>query len=532
MAAGVGLVLFFVVNAVLAYRNVIRVRVQEEQAKAERIRLEREARVSSAIEGASVPLRGGLPLLGPEGMDGDGYTKAYVDQLALRSLLSNGRYAELTAYFEKFQTVFEADSKREMWPIDAADAFASAEAALDAPLDAWVAATPSSFAPYLARGAHRSSVGFARRGGKWAKDTPAADWQAMARALAQARGDLRRAIELRPKLVAAMRYRLQGLATAGLADETETKESVIERALEACPDCYQIRVTFLLNSTPRWGGSYEDMTTFAEKSMASSTNPRMRLLTGYVDLDMARLALAEEKVDRAFTAIQRAAALGDDPDVLVQRSRIQRARRQFGLARADCDRALAIRPNFRDAKFERARVNLASSWWEAAGRDLLSGLSVAPTDRAGRELRDPVVQGLVYQASRDEEAGRTNDALRVLDLAAELAPNDSKVQEHRAWLLAKSGAAVAPTDRKDEVPDDIEAVRRMDYALAKERRYDRVVALWDRYLEKHPDVGRAYLERGGAHFHLGHRAQANADARRACELGVNEGCLRARQTAR
>lgn len=531
VAAGAAIVLFLVIHAVLAYRNVVSVRVREEQEKAERVRVERETRVMPTIEGATVPLRGGLPLLGSDGVDDDGYTTAYVDQLALRSLLSRGRYVELSGYFDKFQTVFEADAKREMWPIDAADAFASAEDALDAPLDAWVAATPDSFAPYLARGAHRSAVGFALRGGKWANETPEADVRAMKQSLDRAREDLDHALALRPKLVAAMRYRLQGIARWSSAVDAETKDSILERALSACPDCYQIRATFLMSTTPRWGGTYEAMGKFAKGSMVASSNPRMRLLAGYVDLDKANLARIGKKLDVAFAAIQRAAAFGENADVLVERSRIQRERRQFGLARADGDRALALRPNFVAAKFERAHANLASSWWEAAGRDLLSGLRVEPTDQTGRALLEPVVQGLVYQAYRDEEAGRTNDALRVLDLAAELAPRNSKVQSRRAWLLARAGAK-GPTDGASDVPDDIEAVRQMDYALAKEGKYDRVIALWDRYLEKHPDVGRAYLERGGAHFQLGHRERANADARRACELGVNEGCLRARQIMR
>lgn len=530
VAAGVGIVLLLGVLAILAYRNVVRVRVREEQERAERIRQERESRVVPAIEGATIPLRGGLPLLGSDGVDDDGYTTAYVDQIALRSLLSKGRYGELSGYFDKFQTVFEADAKREMWPLDAADAFASAEDALDAPLDAWVAAMPDSFAPYLARGAHRAAVGFARRGAKWAKNTPDADVRAMKSSLDRAREDLDRAIALRPKLVAAMRYRLQS-AAHGSSSATETKASILEQALVACPDCYQIRVTFLMNSTPRWGGSYGAMSEFAKGAMVSSSNPRMRLLAAYVDLDKANLARIDKRFDAAFVAIQRAATFGENADVLVERSRIQRERRQFGLARTDADRALSLRPNFVDAKFERASVNLASSWWEAAGRDLLAGLRVDPTDALGRALLDPVVRGLVYQGQVDEQAGRTNDALRVLDLAAELAPQDSKLQSRRAWLLARTGAK-GLADGSNDVPDDIEAVRGMDYALAKEGKYDRVIALWDRYLEKHPDAARAYLERGGAHFQAGHQERANADARRACELGLNEGCLRARQTAR
>lgn len=53
--------------------------------------------------------------------------------------------------------------------------------------------------------------------------------------------------------------------------------------------------------------------------------------------------------------------------------------------------------------------------------------------------------------------------------------------------------------------------------------------MWTAYLARHPNEGRAYLERGGANFHLGKRAEARADAAKACELGVSEGCEREKQ---
>lgn len=527
VAVGVGILFAATVlfNAVRAYRNVVRARIREQEEKTERLRAERQARLIPVLEGSTVPTRNGLPILGPDGVDADGYTTSYVDQRALRSLLSSGKYFELAGYFEKFQGVFEGDAKHEYWPIDAAETFAVPDERLEPALDAWIAEMPDHFAPYLARGAYFQARGFALRGTKSAKDTPSENMALMIEAFSRASTDLATARNFRPKLFAAMRYEIRVAAALGPEDR---RIGVRSDALDDCPDCFQIRATWIMNATPRWAGDYALMTNFAKTSIAASKNPRMRFLAGYVDNDEADLANIARQPERALPFVQKACALGDNPDFLLTRAHTYVALQKFDLARVDLDRALAIRPNFRSARFLRADVLLRISWWEAAGQDLLTGLQIEPTNTNGKLILEPIVQGLVYQSSRDDKAGRTADAVRVIDLAAELAPGDPKVQQMRAWLLAKSGPSTKPGEKPSVDFDDVESVRRADYALAKQGRYEEVVALWDRYLGRHPNEGRAYLERGGAYHHLRNLGQAQADAKRACELGVNEGCLRAR----
>src|SRR5690349_13741531 len=103
---------------------------------------------------APAPAPASLPLVGESTRDADGYPMRHVDQPAMRSLLLQRKYEALNDYFEQLQTEFESDPRNEYWPIDAADAFRSQEPALRAPLDEWVAATPKTFAPYLARGSY------------------------------------------------------------------------------------------------------------------------------------------------------------------------------------------------------------------------------------------------------------------------------------------------------------------------------------------------------------------------------------------
>lgn len=499
--------------------SVSAAREQRQQAVAE---IAPAPTAGSAAAPATLPAA--FPLVGPDEVDGDGYPLAFVDRAALRSLLLQRRYAELTEVVERLQAGFEADPRKEYWPADAGDALGTREASLEPLLDEWVRASPESFAPLLARGTHWIGRAFARRGGKWTSETPREDLAAMDDALARALADLESAIQRRPRLVAAMRQELMACRAAGGRREGA---EVLRRALEACPSCFQIRVTYLYSLTPRWGGSYEAMQRFIKRSPARD-NPRMRLLPGYLELDRADRLSADGRHAEALAASDRSLRLGEHWEFLAERGRLRLAARRTEDALADLDRASELRPGHPNVIFERASALTMAQRWEEAGRELRAGLQVDPAHRLGRHLHGTVVKGLVWAAWQRHEASDRDGALRILDLAAELAPLDREVQGRRAFIVSRGEPA--PAGGEDPpVADDFRSVQRADYALARQGRYDRVLPLWDDFLSRHPDEGRAWLERGGALFHMGRRTEAAADAQKACELGVSEGCVRARQ---
>jgi hypothetical protein len=121
------------------------------------------------VEPAPVPE--GLVFVGPEGDREDGWPRQSVDRTALLALLRAGRHRDLTEQLESLQATFEADPRRERWINEAMLAFRQADPALDAPIDAWVAAEPASFAPFLARCAHLDAVAWERRGTRTVAET-------------------------------------------------------------------------------------------------------------------------------------------------------------------------------------------------------------------------------------------------------------------------------------------------------------------------------------------------------------------------
>jgi len=392
----------------------------------------RQARTPALLDPAPVPVPTSLPLVGGDATLPDGYPVAYVDGAAFRSLLFASRFDDLNRYFVQLQDAFEADNKREYWTQDAASAFGSSDAKLAPRLDGWVAASPDAFAPYLARGAYWNAVGWKHRGSASSKDTPAQDKAAMRVAHERALEDLDKALALRPALVSARVLRLRVLL--GLNATREQLRTEVDAATKTCPGCFRARVTYLLGTTPRWGGSYADMHAYAA-TCDPAKNARCRLLDGFVDYDLADLAWIDHRLADAEADIDRAIALGDCTAFFVERSHIRRARKDsYEGALADADRALGLWHNT-EALVARADALSALKRWEPAGHALLEAIRVDPTDARAAYIASYEIRGLLFQASTDAKAGRRDDALRALDLAADLAPTDREVLSQRSQIL-------------------------------------------------------------------------------------------------
>ena len=493
----------------------------------------REARQAPVIEVAPAAITDATTVLaGKEGIDADGYPTQYVDKVVLKGYLLRARYADLDQAFTQFQDAAEKDDRHEYWIIDAGDAFATADPALQEKLDAWVAASPNSFAAYFARGTYLAEVGFISRGAKWSKDTPKEDFAAMRKAFAPAQDDLARALSMRPKLVAAKRLQIK-------IDRNDFSErgpaAIVDEATKICPGCFQVRVAYLFSATPRWGGSFAEMQSYVN-GVSIAANPRLRLLAGYLDYDRAHTAAESKDYAGALATIEKACALGDGADFFELRGNIHGWMHDWTAAKQDYDRAIAIRPLQPDFLADRANAELDSKSYEASATDLLTALRIDPSNSYARTFYEGSVRGIIYQGWQAQQAGKFDEALRLYDLAGELAPGDHDLQTRRADLLAGTKdnptvavASAAAASSSGVVPDDIEEVRKMDYSLARQRRFAEILPLWNAYIAKHPDDGRAYLERGGTYFNLRQMDKAGEDARKACDLGVNEGCLRARQ---
>lgn len=96
------------------------------------------------------------------------------------------------------------------------------------------------------------------------------------------------------------------------------------------------------------------------------------------------------------------------------------------------------------------------------------------------------------------------------------------------WQLGEADRALQDFRRAIELdPDNFEAHRGADRILSAQQRWEEILEMWDRYIERTPASAEAYFERGGTHFHKGDLAAAQADAAKSCELGKREACVQA-----
>lgn len=492
------------------------------------IEAEREKRIRAPVFLDPGPLPKGLPLVGPEGTDGEGYPTQFVDRRAMRALSFRREHAALDAAFEHFQSAFEQDPRHEYWPNDAIRAFGSSEPELGEALDAWVAAAPDSFGAHAARAEHLLALAFSSRGLRTRKETPSADMAAMDRVAALADAEFRRAIELRPRLVAAYD---RSIRVRMASSTTRSVEQVFQRGASLCPSCFVLRASYIQALRPRWGGSHEQMAAFARGSV-DARNPRLKLLAGFVDLDLSSIALVDGDVNAALEAANRACALGDYWEFLLARAQAERRRGENAPALEDLARAEATRPGWPELAYERVKVHSNAGRPEEAALALLDALRVEPTDGSGPHEYERVLKYLLDYAKYDQKSGDARHAARMYDLAVELAPEDLEL---RAQAEAAHAGAVDPDDVAEALrafearPDDYDAAKHVDDVFAARGQFRRILPVWARYLEGKPRDPRAWLERCGTHTQLRMLEEAIADCRRSCELGDERACRTVRR---
>lgn len=492
----------------------------------------RQQRQEVTLGLAVAPLPSALPLIERPGKDVWGAPRDYVDLAGLRSLLHHEHYAELTQYLETFQRDFEADASKEYLPVDAAAAFSSAEAELRTKLDRWVSVTPQSFAPYLARGAHWVAVTWARRGKNFAAKTADSDMEAMRQGAAEARKDLQHALELAPRLVAADRLLLK---VARPTSDDALVEQALQHATTQCPSCLAPRIEYMTGLQPRWGGSIEQMAQFAA-AQPSGEFPRLKLLAGYSEYEQSRIARGRKDFDQAMRHAEAACAVGDNADFFLERAWVHSGREEYAEALTDIERAFEVRPGALQVRSARASMRARKNELEGSARDLIVALQVDPTDQDMLTLRPWLVKALSDAALGAYKQGKRQQAVTLIDLAEQLEPGSRDVKNLKLMVVQGETSGLAADIPSLEAavkahPDDFSVHQRLDYALAKHAKYDRIIAMWTEYLSRHPQDGPAYFERSGAYYNSGHGKEAQVDVVKACELGVNAACAYARKFA-
>lgn len=458
--------------------------------------------------------------------DSFGYPLVTADRLEVRKLLREERFEELHGILDDYQTALEEDRFKEDWVFDAYAAFGSADPSLTPLLDAWVKARSEDYTAHLARGVHRVSVGFGERGAKTVSKTTEAQLEAMAKTFDRARGDLDRALELRAGLHVAYRAKIQMDRTQGRRDDmTEAYRA----ACALTPTSYHVHEQYLVALTPRWGGSYEAMDAeLAELAPAMAAAPRLATLRGRPEWDRARVQRKDGELATAAALLDQALIHGPDPVVLRERARVLRMQKMYVEALIDLDAALDMAPQDPMILIQRGQTLLPMDRIDHAILAFEAAEALDPAARGLDDWKGDVAGQLVKMGHREYEAANMETALAHLDRARQLAPLSAEPHYWKGRVhLKQEDHTTALTEFEQAIARDaahIEAVRNVDWILAKQDKWDEVVEHWDRFLTDNPESGDGYLERAGTYRHKGDMTAARADLDTACRLGQEKAC--------
>ncbi len=463
-----------------------------------------------------------VPFVGQKGVGADGYPLECVSMVGFQALLRHRKFEDLTRFVEGLQREFEAEPKKEYWISDALTAFASEDPAFGPLLDAWIAEHPRSFAGYAARGKYHGALARKERGGDTAAKTSVAQFAGMRRELGLAERDLEQAIALEPDAIAAY---LQLISDGNLVNKDEP---AFRRAVARFPLSFRVYVAGMMAKRPRWGGSYGKMAEVAamgERQLAA--NPRMKLLRGFVEYATFEDRRTDKDYKGALEAAEKAVKYGEHWDFFEARADARFRLDDVKGALEDYDRTLALQPEDGEALRGRASALWKLKRFEEAADTYLSSLAIDPSDDS-KKLHE-YADLFVFVGNKHFNAGRSREALAAYDKALLLEPGNADATRWRAELLRRGD----PTADPDEATrlnvaaaqsDTFEAYLALDDALAKRGRMSEVIEAWNGFLQRHPNEGRAYLERGGAFTRVKKMDEARRDAEKACELGVAKGC--------
>jgi len=261
-------------------------------------------------------------------------TLGVLELLALRDGLRQDRHEELT---EKLRLLLGQTAR----DIRAEQRLGAAWGAFELPelrpaLERWVQAQPDSALPRLIRADVLTSLAYSRRGEKVAAKTKGKQFAAMAATFDSAMADLRLGLERDPSALPGYWTLIRIAQGVGGQGQVAAAGAA---ALEVAPASFLTRSRMMTALLPRWGGSYERMRQLAEDAQAhADSNPLLRSLLGFVDMDRADLALNDGDTTAALDLGEESLSDGSTYRLCVARARmLLNARRVAeGLEAAQC----------------------------------------------------------------------------------------------------------------------------------------------------------------------------------------------------
>ncbi len=242
-----------------------------------------------------------------------------VDPIALRHALVTGLTGAVDSALTEYTNRLACDIHAEWNLMAVYDAFRVRDPALLAALGRWVAEEPQAPGPRIARAAYYTEAG----------------WRAR---------DVRAALQLDPRVLAAYWLIIEHTQAGG---QNRLGRVVLDRALQVWPLSVQLRLVYMHELEPRWGGSYDAMTELAiQAESLAERNPELLVLRGYASWERGRTAREDGDTVGSVAWFDEAVTHGTYPLFLADRGESLAELGRLEAAAADFDRALTLWPAY------------------------------------------------------------------------------------------------------------------------------------------------------------------------------------------
>ena len=338
----------------------------------------------------------------------------FAKHASLRLLLAQARYDELEAALEQFRAAsLWSIEEGEYRLVHAYKAFDVSDADVGEHITEWIEERPKSYQAHTAHAFHNVSKALDARGDRLAKDTSQEQFRVMRRLLKQAEGEVRAALALQPRNIAAYRALVVIARYSGDRFGTLTDE-----ALRAFPESGVLRGNTLVSLQPKWHGSLALMEEFARRSQEHiGRNPDLKGLLGYPDWARGEILRGEKRFDEAIEMYTKAIETGgEEVEYVTGRSVAARGARRYDMAIADARRAIELYPWIADQE-ETVLSEALSSARRYANQQYADGNSERAVQAWSALLDyDPKdKEALGYRGQALCESGKTDAGIADLD---------------------------------------------------------------------------------------------------------------------
>ncbi len=444
---------------------------------------------------------------------------------SLREMLKKREFEKLNVLLLQYEEAYEEDVSNEVALFDAYRAFAVNDSTYEALMDEWIAAYPESHQPYLIRASYFHKQGWVSRGSKWAKDTSEEQFEGMRNYFLKAIKDIERSFEIRPGHVVSYSLLINVYKSLGRPEDVGR---IVDKALSEAPSSFEVRSSYLLAITPRWGGSYEEMDQFSDEALIHlSKNPRLMTLKGYAYYDAGRIQMSAKNYGVAKDLFDVALSFGDLAMFYNARARAFEKLKESDDALKDINQAIEMNPHVADYYFRRARIMSGKKMLRESLINIEISDQLSPNDKDTIKYIKWLAERFIYTGYEKRKTKNFEGALDDYNLAIRANPVGGSSYYRRAQVLIDKkdlGSAYRDLEKSIQLdPNNFDAYHLMDWVLVQSSRWDEIIKYWDKYIALNPESDKAYLERGGAHFRKRDIVAAVADAKKAADLGNVEG---------